>query len=187
MIFMTGLPLADSPMPVMDVAWAILLVSRVLHIAGAGAIFGGLVYLKRVVAPLATDASDKEEALYRGRRSAWAGIVMAATALLLLSGTLNIYTIVVGSEKMPAPYHMMFGVKFLLAMFVFFVAAGTAGKSPMATNMQASARKWLNLAIGALLLIFALGAAMRTFEKTPRAAVPDQARNSTLSASDCHG
>lgn len=184
---MSGVPLADSPMPVIDVAWVILLVSRVLHIAGAGAIFGGLVYLKRVVAPLTSGAQDNEEALYRGRRSSWAGIVMAATLLLVVSGVFNFLNIMAGIEKLPPAYHMMFGVKFLLAMFVFFVAAGTAGKSPMAVNMQASAQKWLNLAIGAMLLIFVLGAAMRTFEKVPKAAEQAQGANSTHTTSDYNG
>jgi amino acid transporter len=160
--------LAEASAPVIDTAWVILLISRVLHTASAAIILGGLAYLKQVVAPLAEGSNDRDEALYRGRRTAWARLVMICTALLLLSGFFNLYTIMVGNEDLPPTYHMLFGIKFLLAMFVFFVAAGTAGASPMAVNMRASLHQWLSLALLATMLIFVLGAAMRTYDKVPR-------------------
>jgi uncharacterized membrane protein len=160
--------LADSPSPVIDAGWAILFVSRVLHTVSAAILLGGLVYLKHLVAPLAAGATDPAEALYRGRRAKWAVLVMASTLFLLLSGFFNLWNYMVGYEKLPSTYHMLFGIKFLLAMFVFFVAAGTAGKSPMAVKMQREIQRWLNLAVGAAVLVFALGAVMRTYEKVPR-------------------
>lgn len=167
---MTELLLADSPPPVLDTGWFIVLISRVLHTASAAVILGGLVYLKYVIAPLAQGSDDRDEAIYHGRRSAWARLVMIATTFLLLSGFFNLYTILVSSEDLPPAYHMLFGVKFLLAMFVFFVASGTAGASPLAVNMRANLDKWLNLALLATLLIFIIAAAMRTFDKVPRTA-----------------
>lgn len=184
---MHHLILADSPAPIIDASWFILLTFRVLHIASAAALFGGLLYLRQVVAPVATDAETPEEALYRGRRKAWSLVVMVATTLLLLSGFFNLYNIIAGSEKLPAAYHMLFGIKFLLAMFVFFVAAGTAGKSPMAENMQRRMEFWLNLSLAAVLVIFVLGAAMRTFDKVPRAADNQQAVLLPSSCNEIYG
>lgn len=160
--------LADSPTPVIDAGWAILLVSRVLHTVSAAILLGGLVYLKHLVAPLVAGSANPGEALYHGRRTKWAMLVMASTLFLLLSGFFNLWNYMVGYEKLPSTYHMLFGIKFLLAMFVFFVAAGTAGKSPMAVKMQLDIKRWLNLAVGAALLVFVLGAVMRTYEKVPR-------------------
>ncbi len=160
--------LADSLAPVVDARWIILLVSRVLHTASAAVILGGLVYLKQVIAPLADGSNDRDEVLFRGRRAAWARLIMICTTFLLLSGFFNLYNIMVGSEDLPPAYHMLFGIKFLLAMFVFFVAAGTAGASPMAVNMRRNLHKWLSMAVIATLLVFILGAAMRTFDKVPR-------------------
>lgn len=165
---MDGFLLADSPAPTIDAAWVIVLISRVLHVASGGVILGGLVYLKYVIAPLASGSDDRDEALYRGRRSAWARLVMLCTTLLILSGFFNLYNIMVTSEDLPSTYHMLFGIKFLLAMFVFFVAAGTAGASPLAVNMRARLDQWLNLALSATLAIFIVGAAMRSFDKVPR-------------------
>ncbi len=160
--------LADSPPPVIDTAWILLLVSRVLHTSCGAIILGGLVYLRQVVAPLADGALDRDEALFHGRRAAWARLVMICTTLLLLSGFFNLYSIIIGNEDLPPAYHMLFGLKFLLAMFVFFVAAGTAGVSPLAVKMRANLRKWLNLALVATILVFTIGAAMKMFEKVPR-------------------
>lgn len=184
---MHHLLLAESPPPVVDASWFILLLTRVLHTASAGALLGGLLYLRQCVAPLVGEADNAEEAVYRGRRSAWAAVVMGATTLLLLSGFFNLYNIIAGMEKLPAAYHMIFGIKFLLAMFVFFVAAGTAGKSPMAVKMQGNLRFWLNLSLAASVLIFALGAALRTFDKVPRADDDAAAARITSSPDEIHG
>lgn len=163
-----GLLLADSPAPVIDAGWFVLLITRVMHVASAGVLLGGLVYLKKLVAPLATGEGDPNEVLFGGRRSTWAGLVMLTTTLLILSGFYNLYYITSAHEKLPSAYHMLFGIKFLLALFVFFVAAGTGGRSPMAVKMQQDLQKWLNLGIAAALLVFVLGATMRTFPKEPR-------------------
>lgn len=161
--------LADSPTPVIDAGWFVLVLSRVLHTVSAAILLGGLLYLKKVVSPLATGASDPADALYRGRRSTWAALVMGSTLFLLLSGFFNsTYYMWMGLyEHLPPTYHMLWGIKFLLAMFVFIVAAGTAGRSPVAVKMQRDAQRWLNLAVGAAVLIFILGAVMRSYVKVP--------------------
>lgn len=160
---------ADSPAPVINTAWALMLVTRVLHIACAAIMFGGLVYLKVVVAPLAEGAEDRDVALFHGRRSAWAKLVMSATLFLLLSGTVNILYIVNAYEKLPSTYHMLFGIKVLIAVFVFFVAAATAGSSEAAMRMRANLGKWLSMALVATVLVFVIGATLRSFDKVPRA------------------
>lgn len=93
---------------------------------------------------------------------------MLATTFLLLSGFVNFFYIVTSNEKLPSTYHMLFGIKFLLAMFVFFVAAATAGSSEAAMKMRANLGKWLSMALAATLLIFVIAATMRTFDKIPR-------------------
>ncbi|MCO6044242.1 hypothetical protein NG895_10020 [Aeoliella sp. ICT_H6.2] len=160
--------MADSPAPAFDTAWFILLATRVVHTASAAVLLGGLVYLKKVVAPLAEGADDTNEALYRGRRGTWAGLVMLTTTLLVFSGFFNLFNIMSAYEKLPMAYHMVFGIKFLLALFVFFVAASTAGKSSAAVKMQSNIQKWLTLAISAALLVFVLGATLRSFPKVPK-------------------
>ena len=158
--------LADSLAPDFNVAWVIIVVLRVLHIASAATLFGGMLYLKQVVAP-AADGDDPTQSLYRGQRKAWAMAVMIATTFLLLSGFYNYYRIMTVYEKLPPLYHALFGIKFLLAFFVMYVAAGTAGKTPLALEMQKHIQKWLNRGLAAVLGIFVLAAMMGTFYKVP--------------------
>lgn len=167
-MFTDGLIVADSPTPAFDMAWFILLTSRVLHTASAAVLLGGLVYLKKVVAPLAVGSDDPTEALFRGARSKWAGLVMLSTTFLIFSGVFNLYNITMAYEPLPGSYHMLFGIKFLLAAFVFVVAAISGGKSAKAIEMQKSIQKWLTFGISAALLVFVLGAAMRSYEKVPK-------------------
>lgn len=179
--------LADSPLPAFDAVWAVNLLSRVLHTVSAAALLGGLLYLKFVVAPLVTSADNADEALYRGQRAAWSRLVMYATAFLLFSGFYNLYNIIVSSEDLPGAYHMLFGIKFLLAMFVFFVAAGTAGSSPVAERMRANINKWLNMALAAAIAIFLIAAVMRSFDKVPRAIEGPEAINRSTQSNEYHG
>ena len=92
---------------------------RWLHIASMATLIGGLVFGRLVMAPaiasLAEDAraalSDKAAALYRP-------FVFAAMTGLVVSGTFNLLT----TPGHSPVYHMLFGVKLLLALHVFAVA-----------------------------------------------------------------
>ena len=57
---------------------------------------------------------------------------------------------------------MLFGIKFLLALFVFFVAAILAGKTSLADKFRGHMGRWLNLAWTAVMAIIIIGALMRT-------------------------
>ena len=178
---MDWFPIADAPMPAMDLAYWMGIVSRMSHLLAAGVLVGGLAYLKQVVAPLAMnsnegeaatlDGAEVEEKLYRGQRGVWSQMVMLATFFLLTSGLYN-YMNTIGNENLPGAYHAIFGIKFLLAMFVLFVAAATAGKTPLAVKMRANLNQWLNRSLVALLAIFLLGAMLRSIDKTPRQLEP---------------
>jgi len=159
--------LAQTPLPVFDMAWALGVLFRLLHIVGAAVIVGGLAYQLQVVVgtqPSGNEASNPNES----SRAVWSKMVSLATALLLVSGFYNFYGIVSTNEKLPGLYHALFGIKFLLAMFVFFVAAATAGKSSLALKMRANLAKWLKLCLVAALAIFILGAVLRSIEKVPK-------------------
>lgn len=172
------LPLCDL-LPVFDGEYFIALLSRFLHITSAALLVGGLFYLRLVVAPQ-TEPGESTEDLYGTRRKTWAMVVMVSTLLLLLSGFYNLFAVVLWpNESLPPLYHMLFGAKFLLALFLFFVAAALAGKSGLATRLRGSLRLWLNLAIVTSLLIVALAAVMRSIPKIPQ---PDENLVAAVSA-----
>lgn len=165
---MDWLLLAESPAPEFDAVYWLAITSRMLHTLSAAVLVGGLVFLKQVVAPVAVGAEDKSEALYRGQRAAWSRLVMITSFFLLASGFYNYVMIIQANEKLPGLYHMLFGIKFLLALVVMFIAAATAGRAPMAENMRAKLNTWLNLCLLIVLAIFIIGAMLRSFDKVPR-------------------
>jgi len=188
---MDGQWLAASS-PNFDLLYVVAVGWRVLHLLAAAALVGGLLFLKQVVAPVAKEAvaegtGNLEEVIYRGQRAKWSRIVMFATLALLASGFHNYMALVSASEKLPGLYHGLFFAKFLLAMFVFFVAAATAGRSAVADRLRRDFARWLNLCLVAIVAIVVLAAMLRSFEKIPRPAAEEMARLSDESRSTCHG
>lgn len=162
--------IAETASPTMDVNYWITIASRVLHILSAAILIGGLCYLRLVVAPSMATSDDSAQAFFSGRRAAWARWVMIATAFLVLSGLYNLlFATIFPHEKLPPKYHMLFGIKFLLSLYIFFVAAALAGTTSLAERMRGSARGWLNSALVAAIVLLTLAAVLRSYEKVPRA------------------
>jgi hypothetical protein len=96
---------------------------------------------------------------------------MAASGLLLLSGLINFVRIV---QRYDFPegslYHMLFGIKFLLALAVFYLASALAGRSHLAQRLQSRERVWLSwtvvLAVAVVLLAGVMKIAARTEKST---------------------
>jgi uncharacterized membrane protein len=153
-------------LPVFDLAYAIQVLSRVLHLLSAMIMVGGLFYMRTVLAPSATTGATIGEACFADRRSVWARWVGMTTFFLLASGIYNLLTIIGQSKatgvKLPATYHMLLGIKFLLALLVMFVMSILAGKTTIADKFRGQMQKWLNLAWLAAIAIVVLAGVMRT-------------------------
>ena len=154
-------PLLAADAPQVDAKFVVALLSRIFHILSAVILGGGVFYLRSILSHSGVDA------LYASRRAVWARWVAIASSLLALSGMYN-YILVMqasklaGARPIPIAYHILFLVKFLLGIFVMFVAAILAGKTTTADRFRASMSKWLNLAWGAVMTIIVLAAIMRT-------------------------
>ena len=162
-------PLLCDLLPVFDGEYFGALVSRVLHVASAAVLVGGLVYLRLVVAPQVAKGDASAEKVFGTRRRTFALTVIMTTVLLLASGFYNLLVVTIRrNAPLPPLYHMLFGMKFLLALALFFVAAAIGGKSNMADKFRASLKPLLNLAIAASIAILVVAAVMRTIPKTPK-------------------
>ena len=130
--------------------------SRSLHILSAIILVGGLFYLRTVLAP------SGPEACFAGRREVWARWVGLATFFLLASGIYNFLTIYnatkAAGEKLPPTYHMLFGIKVLLALLVMFIGAILAGKTAAADRFRLQMSRWLNIAWLASIAIVVIAA-----------------------------
>jgi putative copper export protein len=164
--------LADSPVPTLDAMYWVKLASRVFHTSFGAILLGGMVYLRLMFAHSAESSPNSALLCFNDRRALWARCVALATVALLASGLYNyIFVIRVDYERLPSAYHMLFGIKFLLAFPVFFIAAAIAGRKPLADKMRQKMRFWLNVGIALTVSIFILGAVMRSFPKTPKTTI----------------
>jgi hypothetical protein len=147
--------------PQIDGPFIARVASRIIHILFAIILGGGLFYMRSVLSP------SGAAACFADRRSVWARWVGVATFLLLASGLYNYVTIVRTAKDagaaMPTSYHMLFGIKFLLALVVFFIAAILAGRTSTADRFRASMSRWLKIAWTAVMAIVIIGALLRTF------------------------
>lgn len=147
--------------PTIDAGYVLQIASRVLHIVTAMILVGGIFYMRTILAPAGADAC------FAGRRAVWAKWAGIATALLLATGIYNLMQVIgqakADGEKLPAAYHMLFGVKFLLALLVMFLVAILAGKTTAAERFREQMQKWLNIAWLAAIMIIVIAVVLRTF------------------------
>lgn len=100
-------------------AEALSVIMRWLHITSMATLIGGMLYGRLVAAPASESlASDARDALGEHSATAQRPLVYGAIAGLLISGVYNILTHPGHSPR----YHMLLGIKLLLALHVFAVA-----------------------------------------------------------------
>lgn len=120
--------------------------ARVLHIASAVLLVGGLVY----ACNLAQYKMLPSNPAYGFRPAVW-----SLVAALLLTGAYNLYN----KGPMPKEYHMLFGVKFLL--FLHIAAVSLLMVKPAVTQEKRT-RMLTGLAISGLAVI-CISAGLRAF------------------------
>lgn len=133
---------------------------RWIHIAAASIAVGGLLYARLVVWPALDVLGPESRANLMGQFAArLRSLVVLAVGALLFSGTYNLYRTM--REGVSSTYHMVFGLKFLLALHVFTMLF-LLSKPPGGDPVQAAKRKrWLTGAGVSGLIVLALGAWLR--------------------------
>src|SRR5437762_503200 len=106
-----------------------LLILRYMHILGAITLMGGTIFMRFALRPVVVGLPPETKAtIHEQVRSRWSKFVMLASALLLISGIINLalagrynYEPILGMQK--GGYHLAVGIKFILALPIFFIAA----------------------------------------------------------------
>lgn len=167
----TDLATIAQAMPHMDGYYFLLLASRVLHVLGSIILLGGIFYLLAIVAPRVVVAADggrpDADAWFAGNRAAWAKWVGIATAVLLVTGLFNFITIAKANE-IHTSYHMLGGLKILVALAIAFFAAVLAGKTALAERFRQNMKYWLAVTMLVGLVIVIIGSVMRSYPRTPK-------------------
>ena len=112
---------------------ALLLLLRWMHIFGAVILVGGLCFTRFALLPALADTDDNtREKIQEKIRRKWLPWVIIGITLLLVSGLTNfiLFNDTVKSQEWgdgqwmrQTSYHAIFGIKFLLALGVFYFAS----------------------------------------------------------------
>jgi hypothetical protein len=69
-------------------------------------------------------------------------------------------------------YHAIFGVKFLLAMGIFFLGSVLVGRGELAKKLRANAGKWLSVLVALLLVLLLASSTLKNLDRTKKDAAP---------------
>ena len=77
--------------------------------------------------------------------------------VLIVSGLYNFLAVTRFAHDGQPQYHMLFGIKFLIAFAIFMLASMLAGKKSISQKLQQNAKLWLGitLAMGIVVVMIA--------------------------------
>jgi uncharacterized membrane protein len=156
-----------------DPLFPLMLILRYMHILGAIALMGGTIFMRLALAPVVAGLEPDVKAHFHEQvRGRWARFVALAAALLLISGVANLglaanyeFKPVLSLDK---GYHLIVGIKFLLALPIFFIASMLTGRSQAAQRFQAQARWWMNVNLALALTMVLIGGALKFVHRVPK-------------------
>ena len=124
------------------------ILSRWIHVGTAIVIMGGTVFMRFVLMPAAAQLPDDQHQALRERvMGTWRKFIMVGILLFILSGFYNYIAVSIPTHKGQGSYHMLMGIKMLLAFVVFFFASALAGRSKGLESIRQNAGRWLAVTI----------------------------------------
>jgi uncharacterized membrane protein len=141
----------------------ILLVLRYMHILGAIMLMGGAVFARFAVVPTLKKLNPvDQETVHSELRRRWSKFVHISSFFLLVSGIANLGIYGAKYEFTTFPlYNMVAGIKFLLALPIFFIAALLTGRGKLAQKIQANTKYWLTVNLVLAVLMVLIGGGLR--------------------------
>jgi uncharacterized membrane protein len=139
------------------------IVLRFLHIAPAVIAGGATIFVRIALLPALATLPEADRLRVKetiDRR--WRVVVMTCIALLLVSGLVNFVLYQAPVHKGQSLYHALFGVKFLAALVVFFLASALSGRSVALAPIRANARLYVGVAAVLVLLIVFISSVLRS-------------------------
>lgn len=128
-------------------------ISTLIHVIVAFFIAGTLLFQWRAVHPVLS-SSDGDDQIREQIRSRWAPMVHIGATILIGTGLYQLMAVGMPKaefqktlEEGGPAYHMLFGIKFLLAIGALFIAGAMVGRSGLMVKIRQSASKWLSLGI----------------------------------------
>lgn len=152
----------------MDVPLVLSILFRWMHILAAITAVGGTFFMRWALLPTVAELRPAEqERVHSGIRARWAIPVHASIGFLLLSGFYNFVFVSLPRHPGDGLYHGLFGVKFLLALAIFFIATMLVGRSPAAERFRQNRRLWLSTNVWLAIAVVCISGVMRSLPAKP--------------------
>lgn len=163
-----------------DLQLGLFTTTRVLHVATATVLVGGVFFMRFVLGPAASDSlTDEQHDQLRTRlMQGWKKFVHAGIGVLLISGGINYARAIMAiraSGMKDGLYHGLMGTKILLALVLFFIASALVGRSPAFAKMREHRRKWMVVMLALALLIYSMSGFLRVRKGPAAVAAPTKA------------
>jgi uncharacterized membrane protein len=171
----------------------VTLILRWAHVLAAIVAMGGLVFARFALVPALAEVDDEtRNGIHERIRRRWLPWVIGAITVLLASGLANflLFNARVKAEGWAGGgwmrmtnYHALFGVKFLLAMLVFYLASALVGRGAGTQWARNDRAKWLSVTVGLSLAVVLISGWMRQLHTGP-AFDPDAGVRMSADAAD---
>lgn len=140
------------------------LLMRWAHILAAIVALGGSIFFRFVFLPAAGACltGDQSARLRQTFMVRWKRIVHTCIALFLISGLYNYLVIQRPQHEGQALYHALFGVKFLLALAVFYLALALTASGAFGSSLRRRAAYWLAMLVALAVIVVLISGYMRT-------------------------
>lgn len=136
---------------------------RWMHILAAITAVGGTIFMRFALLPAVAELPETvRKDFHEAVRSRWARPVQLSILFLLLSGVYNIISMLneydVAKVRL---YHPLFGIKFLLALVIFFLASVLTGRSARTQKFRDNRRLWLTVNLVLAILVVCISGILR--------------------------
>jgi len=141
-----------------------LVAVRWVHIFAAIAAGGGGLFMLVALHPAAIQLDEATRATFLAKvRKSFTIVVMLSILGLIASGFYNYLAVTRHQHQGEGQgiYHMLMGIKIMLAFGVFFLSSALAGRSKGLQKIRAKSALWLKVNILLIGLIVLLGAILR--------------------------
>ncbi|WP_146119213.1 hypothetical protein [Blastopirellula marina] len=158
------------------------LLVRWAHILPAITLVGGTMFMLIALHPAmqATEFAEKAD-LKSAIRARWAKVVMISAGLLLLSGVISLGYQAMKYDFPQHYYHMVAGLKMLLALVILYIASLLTGRSANAEKFREKEAFWLKLNAALAIILVLMAGTLRVADRVPKDA--DSAEKTALEAS----
>lgn len=140
----------------MDIQLIIDAISRVTHVSTAIALVGGTSFVLFVLIPCTHAVSEADRIEFQSAINArWKRFVGIGILLFIVSGFYN-FIRAVPNHRGDGLYHALLGVKILLALALFIIAAALVGRSQPLEFIRKQRVIWLRVFVSIAFVIVAI-------------------------------